>query len=87
MEIRIPSNSLVHSPGFIPYIANVWRTQPSLAIDMLAAYEDLPAWAVPQLLSGAYEVDGDAVVIKKNRDSKTPLCDLEQVRASRRRSR
>lgn len=87
-EIRLQSNSLVHSPGFIPYIANVWRTQPSLAIDMLAAYENVPAWAVPQLLSGAYEVDGDTVVIKKNRDSKTPLCDLEQVRpGTRRRSR
>lgn len=88
MEIRLQSNSLVHTPGFISYAANVWRTQPSLAIDLLSAYDDLPAWAIPQLLSGSYEKDGDTIVIKKDRDNKTPLCDLEQVRpGTRRRTR
>lgn len=87
-EIRLQSNGLVNTPGFIPYVASMWRTQPSLAIDLLAAYEDLPTWAIPQLLNGSYEKDGDTIVIKKDRDSKTPLCDLEQVRpGTRRRAR
>jgi hypothetical protein len=86
-EVRILSSRLVHTPGIIPYIRNVWRTQPSLAIDLLSAM-NAPAWTIPQILSGDYTLEGDEVVIRRNNESKTPLTDLEQIRpGTRRRTR
>lgn len=86
-EVRIGSSSMVHTPGIIPYIQNIWKTKPSLATDMLASMGDAPVWVIPQLLAGDYVIEGETVVVRKNNGTTTPLTDLEQTRPGTRRRR
>lgn len=72
--VRLGSTSFIFAPGFLPYLANVWKTQPSVALDMLASYDSLPSWALPYILNEKWTTDGDVVVITKATESpRTPM--------------
>lgn len=82
-DIRLPSTDAIGTPGLCAMIRSVWRTQPSVATDMLtAAFPSLPAWCIPHILAGKYAVEDGAVLLHRDDcEVRTPLTNAEDREA------
>lgn len=69
--VRLQSNPFVHTPGFIEWLKNMFRSDPLRAVFVLGeSYPDLPAGLTFALLDGRLEtrIEGGDLVLAETFD-------------------
>lgn len=59
-QYTIKSTGLFHSPGFVPWLIHVYRTDPKTALKIAReAFPEMPAKTRKKLLAGEIEIEID----------------------------